>query len=116
MKIIKNDVEYKQALEDVDKLFNANVKKNTFEGDQLELLLLVIKDYEDKNYKIPHPNVIEVIKLKMKEMGVKNSDLVPFIGNKSYVSQILNNRKPLTVNMIKMFYQKFDIPASILLA
>lgn len=48
------------------------MKKNTFEGDQLELLLLVIKDYEDKNYKIPHPNVIEVIKLKMKEMVFLN--------------------------------------------
>ncbi len=115
MKIIKNEIEYQAALHKAALYFDNTPQKNTKEGDEFEVLLLIIKDYEDKHFVITAPNPIEIIKLKMKEMGLKNVDLVPLVGSKSYVSQVLNYRKPLTANMMKVFYQKYGVPASLLL-
>ena len=113
--IIKNKSQYNEALSNVDKLFDKGVKKSTPEGDALELLLLVIKDYEDKHYSIAPPDPISALKLTMQEKGLKNKDLIPFIGSKSYVSQILNKHKPLTAEIMKMLHKHLGIQAEILL-
>lgn len=113
---IKNESQYQKALETVDKMFNKKVKKGTPEGDQLEILLLLIKDFEDKHYPIAPPDPVEAIKIIMKERGLKNKDMTRFIGSKSYVSQVLRKKKPLTAQMMKILHKKLGIPAEILLA
>jgi HTH-type transcriptional regulator/antitoxin HigA len=114
IKILKNEREYDAALKQADELFTA--KPNTPQGEELALLLLVIKEYEDKHHAVLVPDAVAVIKMHMKEHGMKNKDLEPFIGSKGYVSQILNKHKPLTADMMRSLHQKLGIPANILLA
>ena len=79
-------------------------------------LCYVIKQYEDAHYPIPMPDPIDAIRLKMEEKGIKNKDLVGKIGNKGYVSAILNKKKPLTLEMVKIFHHQLGIPAEVLLS
>lgn len=114
IKILKNEREYEAALNYIDTIFDA--KPNTPQGEELALLLLVIKDYEEKHHEVAAPDAIEVVKLYMYEHGLKNKDLEPFIGSKSYVSQILNRQKPLTADIMRALHKQLGIPANILLA
>jgi HTH-type transcriptional regulator / antitoxin HigA len=114
VKVVKNEREYHTALKRADEIFHA--KPNTKEGEEFSLLLLVIKDYEDRHHAVPVPDPIEVLKIKMQEKGWSNKDLEPYIGSKSYVSQILNKRKPLTAEIMRVLHSKLGIPAQILLA
>jgi len=114
IKIIRNEREYSAAMKRADQIFDAH--PNTSAGEELALLLLVIKDYEDKHHAVPLPDPIEVLKLKMREEGLSNKDLIPLLGSKSYVSQLLNKRKPLTAEVMRVLHQKLGIPAQILLA
>jgi HTH-type transcriptional regulator/antitoxin HigA len=114
VKIIRNEREYNAAVKRADEIFDA--KRGTAKGDELSLLLLVIKDYEDRTHPVPVPDPIQALKIKMEEQGLSNKDLEPYIGSKSYVSQILNKRKPLTAEIMKMLHSKLGIPANILLA
>jgi HTH-type transcriptional regulator / antitoxin HigA len=116
LKIIKTKKQYQGYLDWVDKMFDKKVKPNTPEGEKLQVALLLIKQYEDVNYPIPIPDPIEAIKLKMHEMGLKNKDLVGEVGSKGYVSALLNKRKPLTLELARLFHQKLDIPAEVLLS
>lgn len=115
VKIIKNKKQYKEYLQRVDDLMNKKVKKNTPQGDQLELLLLLIKHYENENFPIDYPDPIDIIKLKMLEKGVRNKDLVGKIGSKGYISSILSKRKPLSLETAKIFKKELGIPAELLL-
>ena len=115
IKVIKNKKQYKEYLQKVDNLINKRVKKNTPQGDQLELLLLLIKHYENECFPIDYPDPIDIIKLKMLEKGVRNKDLVGKIGSKGYISSILSKRKPLTLDTAKIFKKELGIPADILL-
>ena len=114
IKVIKNERQYNTALKRADEIFNA--RANTPEGEELALLLLVIKDYEDQHHQVPVPDPIETLKLKMAEKGWSNKDLVPFLGSKSYVSQLLNKHKPLTAEVMRVLHRELGIPAHILLA
>lgn len=114
IKIIRNEREYNAAMKRADQIFDA--RSNTLAGDELALLLLVIKDYEAKHHAVPVPDPIEVLKLKMRDEGWTNKDLIPLLGSKSYVSQLLNKRKPLTAEVMRVLHQKLGIPAQILLA
>jgi HTH-type transcriptional regulator / antitoxin HigA len=116
LKIIKTKKQYQEYLDWVDKMFDKKVKPNSPEGEKLQVALLLIKQYEDVNYPIPVPDPIEAIKLKMHEMGLKNKDLVGEVGSKGYVSALLNKRKPLTLELARLFHHKLDIPAEVLLS
>ena len=116
LKIIKTKKEYEDCLSWVDKMFDKKTKINTPEGEKLQIALLLIKQYEDINYPIPTPDPIEVIKMKMIEKGLKNKDLVGKVGSKGYVSSILNKRKPMTLELAKLFHNELGIPSDILLA
>lgn len=116
LKIIKNSEEYQTYLDWVDEMFDKGIKKGSNEGDELEVALLLIKQYEDEHYVIPTPDPIEVIKLKMHEAGLRNKDLVGKIGSKGYISALLNKRKPLTLELAKWFHRELNIPAEVLLA
>jgi HTH-type transcriptional regulator / antitoxin HigA len=78
--------------------------------------LLLIKQYEDEHFPIQTPDPIEVIKLKMLEKGLKNKDLVGKIGSKGYVSALLNKRKPLTLEIARIFHNELGVSADILLS
>src|ERR1035438_715285 len=101
LKPIKTEKEYVIAMKVVDKLFEAKVNYESSAGQDLQILLLLIKDYEDKHYPVPSPDPIEAIKLKMLEKGLKSKDLISAIGSKGYVSQILNRKRPLTLEIVK---------------
>ncbi len=116
LKPIKTNKQYKELLSWIDEQFDKKVKRNTAAGDKLEIALLLIKKYEDDNFTIPMPDPIEVIKNKMNEQGLKNKDLVGIIGSKSYVSALLNKRKPLTLEIAKYFHKTLGISAEVLLA
>ena len=116
LKIIKTKKDYEDCLKWVDKMFDKKTKINTHEGEKLQIILLLIKQYEDKNYSIPIPDPIEAIKMKMMEKGLKNKDLVGKVGSKGYVSALLNKRKPMTLELAKLFHNELGIPSDILLA
>lgn len=113
-KVLKNEEEYNVALERTIEIFHS--EKGTPEGDELELLLLLVKDYEDKHYPILPLDPIEVIKLKLEEKGLKQKDLEHIIGSKGYVSQVLSGKKELTLKMVKGLHRYLGISADILLA
>lgn len=114
LKKIKNDNDYEVALERLEIIFDS--LPNTSEGDELEVLVLLIKEYEDRVHPVLPPDPIEVLKLTMQENGLKSKDLIPLIGSKSYVSQILNKKKPLTAEIMRMLHKTLGIPSDILLA
>ncbi len=116
LKIIKTKKQYEQYLDWIDVQFNNKVKSTTPQGEKLQVALLLIKQYEDANYSIPLPDPIDAIKFKMDELGVKNKDLVGKVGSKGYVSSLLNKRKPLTLELAKLFHQELNIPAEVLLS
>ena len=114
IKPIKNEEGYQKALVSAEKLWSA--KKNTDEGDQLELLLMTIDAYEAEHYPIPKLNPIDAIKYRMEENDLNQVDLVKYFGTKSRVSEVLNGKKQLTLKMAKSLYNDFGIPAESLLA
>jgi len=116
LKPIKTKKDYEAYLEWVDSLFDKKPKPNSPDGELLQVALLLIRDYEDKHFPIPVPDPIEAIKLKMEEKGLKNKDLVGKIGTKGYVSAVLNKKKPLTLELAKLFHRELGISANVLLS
>ena len=116
LKIIKTKKQYEQSLDWVDVQFEHKVKSNTPQGEKLQVALLLIKQYEDANYPIPLPDPIDAIKVRMVDLGLKNKDLVGKVGSKGYVSSLLNKKKPLTLELAKLFHQELNIPAEVLLS
>lgn len=116
LKVIKTKKQYEAYLNWVDEMFNKKIKPNTAEGNKLEVALLLIKQYEDTHYPIPMPDPIDAIRVRMEEIGLKNKDLVGKFGSKGYVSALLNKRKPLTLELARLFHQELNIPADILLS
>jgi HTH-type transcriptional regulator/antitoxin HigA len=112
-KVIKTEREYKKALKRAMEIFHA--EPNTPEDDELGVLLLLIKDYEDRTIQMPQLDPIEVIKLKMEERGLKNKDLEPIIGSKGHVSSILSGRREITLKMAQRLRDYFQLPAEIFL-
>ena len=116
LKPIKTNKEYETCLEWVDKQFEKKVKRNSPQGESLQVVLLLIKEFEDKNYPIPTPDPIDAIKIKMTEMGIKSKDLIGKIGSKGYISSILSKKKPLTLELARIFHRELGIPAEVLLS
>jgi HTH-type transcriptional regulator/antitoxin HigA len=113
IKPIKTDEDYYQALARLEEIFDAPI--NSKEGDEADILSLLIENYEDKYYPIEAPDPIEAIKIRMEEMNYKQKDLVGIIGGKSRVSEILNRKKKLTVEMIRKLTEILKLPSEILI-
>jgi len=112
IKPIKTEQDYDKALERLEQIFDAPI--NSKEGDEAEILSLLIENYENKYYPIEAPDPIEAIKIRMEEMNIKQKDLVGVIGGKSRVSEILNKKKKLTVDMIRKLEERLHLSASVL--
>ncbi|MEZ4775422.1 MAG: transcriptional regulator [Bacteroidia bacterium] len=110
---IKTDKDYYMALARMEEIFDAPA--NSPEGDEAEILSLLIEDFEDKFYPIEAPDPIEAIKIRMEELNYKQKDLVGIIGGKSRVSEILNRKKKLTVEMIRKLTEILKLPSEILI-
>lgn len=112
-KIIKTEAEYEAALQRLEVIFDA--KRDTPEGDELDLLSLVIDKYEKEHFPIDLPNPIEVIKYRMEQLGYKPKDLEEIIGLKSRVSEILNQKRKLTLVMVRKVHHALNIPTDLLI-
>lgn len=112
LKPIKSEIDYKNALERLEVIFDGKI--NSIEGDEAEILSLLIENYENEYYPIDAPDPIEAIKIRMEEMNLQQKDLVGIIGGKSRVSEILNKKKKLTVEMIRELEKLLQISASVL--
>jgi HTH-type transcriptional regulator/antitoxin HigA len=110
-KILKTETDYRNALTRLDEVIDAVM--GTSEGDELELLALLIKDYEEKNYPARLPDPVSMIKLRMEEMGLKNKDLVDIIGSESHVSSVLSRKRQITLEMARKLSKRLNIRASI---
>lgn len=113
IKPIKSELDYRNALNRLELIFDAAV--NTKEGDEAEILSLLIENYENEHYPIEAPDPIEAIKIRMEELNMRQQDLVGILGGKSRVSEILNKKKRLTVDMIRELEKKLEISASVLI-
>jgi HTH-type transcriptional regulator/antitoxin HigA len=108
IKPIKNEQNYNEALQKIEILMNAT--PNTPEMDELEVLTTLVEAYEEQHYKIETPDPIEAIKFRMEQEGLKQKDLVSIVGSKSRVSEILNRKRKLTIDMIRNLHKQFHIP------
>jgi HTH-type transcriptional regulator/antitoxin HigA len=113
-KVIKTEEEYDRANERVEFLMEIEPLNNTPEGDELDLLFVLIKNYDDENYPIPELDPIEVIKFFMKEKGLVRKDLENVIGDKTLVSRVLNKKRKLSLEMIRRLVEKLSIPIDLL--
>ena len=113
LKPIKTEADYRAALKRLEEIFDA--KLSTPESDELDILGLMVDDYENKYYPIEAPDPIEAIKIRMEEMHLKQVDLVPEIGGKSRVSEILNRKRRLTVEMIRKLATRLNLSANLLI-
>ena len=108
IKPIKNEKDYSQTLSYIESIINA--KPNTAQMDELEVLTTLVEAYEEQHYKIEAPDPIEAIKFRMEQEGLKQKDLVSIVGSKSRVSEILNRKRKLTIEMIRNLHKQLHIP------
>jgi HTH-type transcriptional regulator/antitoxin HigA len=113
IKLIKTEKDYDLALSRIDALMDA--KQGTPEGDELELLATLVEMYEEKHFPMDLPDPVEAIRFRMDQLGLKQQDLVPFIGSRGKVSEILNRKRKLTVGMMRSLHKNLGIPSDILL-
>ena len=110
---IKTEVDYRKALKRLETIFNAPI--GSADSDESDLLGLMVDEYEKKHYPIEAPDPIEAIKIRMEEMHLKQIDLVNEIGGKSRVSEILNRKRKLTVDMIRKLNRRLSLSPELLI-
>jgi HTH-type transcriptional regulator / antitoxin HigA len=110
MKVIRTEAQYDQALERVYELLQMHPVLNSPEGDELDVLSTLIESYEAIHHPMAASDPVAYLKYKMALMGLKQADMVPFIGEKSVVSKVLNHKRDLTLPMIKRLSQGLNIP------
>ncbi len=113
IKPIKAETDYTRALQTVEKLMTAI--KDTPEGDKLDVLVTLIEAYEEKHHPILPPEPVEAIIHQMESQGLSRKDLIPLIGSRARVSEILNKKRTLSINMIRKLQKGLGISAEILI-
>ena len=113
IKPIKTEKDYNQALERLETIFDA--KLGSAEGDELEVLGILIDQYENEHFPIGLPDPIEAIKFRMEQMGYNQNDLANIIGLKSRASEILNRKRKLSLEMIRQLHERLNIPTDVLI-
>ena len=113
IKPIKTENDYNQALQRLEIIFDAKV--GSPEGDELEVLGILIDKYENEKFPISLPDPIEAIKFRMEQMGYNQTDLAQIVGLKSRASEILNKKRKLSIGMIRKLTEKLHIPTEVLI-
>jgi len=114
-RIIRSETEYEAALDQIERLIDKKAAPGTPEGDELELLTVLVNNYETNRFGKATPDPIEAIKFRMEQASLRPRDLVPYIGSRSKVSEVLAGKRPLTLSMIKALHAGLGIPAGALL-
>lgn len=114
IKVIKTEEDYQKALKRLEVIFDAPI--DSPEGDEAEILSILIEKYEEGHYPIGPPDPIEAIKFRMEQMDMKKSDLADVIGYKSRVTEIFSKKRKLNLQMIRKLHDKLNIPYEILIA
>lgn len=112
-KIIKSEAEYKSVLARIEEIMDA--QPGTLDGDELELLSLLVEKYEELNFPLPSADPIDVIQYYIEQRGMKYKDLVGVIGDKTLVSKIVNRERKLNLRMVKSLHDSMKIPYALLL-
>lgn len=113
--LIKTEAQYKRYLDEVEELISADPLATSPEGERLSLLSLAIQDFEKNKFFFKKPTPIEAIRFRMDEQGLKQSDLMLYIGSKSKVSEILSGKRNLTIPMIRALNKHLGIPLNVLI-
>jgi HTH-type transcriptional regulator/antitoxin HigA len=112
-KLLKTKKDYDQALERLEVIFDA--KKGSKEGDELEILGMLIEQYENEHFPIDLPDPIEAIKFRMEQLGYTQTDFAKIVGLKSRASEILSRKRKLSLEMIRQLHDKLNIPTDVLI-
>lgn len=112
IKPIKTEDDYEAVLVRIEALFEA--KPNTPQGDELDVLITLVSAYEDEHYPIAAADPVEVIKHVMEAKGLEMNDMIPFIGSRSKVSEVINKKRSLSLNMIRRLSHGLHISADVL--
>ncbi|GAB7025582.1 helix-turn-helix domain-containing protein [Geotalea toluenoxydans] len=113
IKPIKSEADYEVTLKEIELLFDS--APDTPEGDRLEVLTTLVEAYEERRFAIPRPDPIEAIMYHMESRGLTRRDLEPYIGSRARVSEVLNRKRPLTMEMIRNIHKGLGIPAEVLI-
>ena len=108
IKPIKTEKDYKKAIKRLEEIFDS--RPGTNEGNELDILGILIEKYEDEHYPVSPPDPIEAIKFRMEQMGYQQKDLAEIMGSKGRVSEILNRKRKLSLEMIRNLHEKLNIP------
>lgn len=115
IKVIKTEQDYQEALKLAEELISHDPNPDSEEGEQLSLISTLIQDYEARIFPESLPNPIEAIKFRMEQAGLKPADLIPYLGSRSRVSEILSGKRQLTIDMIRALSEGLGIPAKVLI-
>ncbi|MCH8557635.1 MAG: helix-turn-helix domain-containing protein [Balneolia bacterium] len=110
---IHTEQDHQKALERIEEIFDA--RPGTAEGDELEILGILVDEYEKKHFPIEAPTPVEAIKFRMEQLGMEQKDLAKLLGSKSRASEILSGKRSLSLRQIKIMYRKLGIPAEVLI-
>ncbi|NEW82851.1 MAG: helix-turn-helix domain-containing protein [Mariniphaga sp.] len=111
---IKTEQDYQESIHRIEELWGS--KRDTPEGDELDLLCTLVESYEMAHYPIAPPDPIDAILFRMEQMGMTKTDMAKYLGSQSRVSEVLSRKRKLTLKMVKSLYKGLKIPAEILLA
>jgi HTH-type transcriptional regulator/antitoxin HigA len=110
---IHNEEDYQKALSRIEDIFDA--KPDSEKGDELEILGVLVDEYEENHFPIEEPNPIDAIKFRMDQLGMAQKDLAKVLGSKSRASELLSRKRPLSLQQIKILHKEMGIPAEALI-
>lgn len=105
---IRTEADYDKALANIERLWGS--KQGTSNGDRLDVLLVLVEDYESKHHRVDPPDPVEAIKFRMEQMNLTRKDLEPLIGTRGRVTEVINRRRPLSLAMIRKLHAGLRIP------
>ncbi|MCE7063571.1 type II toxin-antitoxin system HigA family antitoxin [Dyadobacter sp. CY343] len=112
---IKNNEQHEQALRQIYRLMQKDLVPDSVESDELEVLSILVQDYEKLNFQIPKPNPLEAIRFRLEQLGMSEKELSDILGFRSRKSEILSGKRKLSLGMIRKLNQALNIPAEILI-
>ena len=114
IKPIKNQQDYELAMVTIEKHWDA--QPGSIEADELDILATLIESYEKQQFKIEAPDPVAAIKFRMEQQGLSDKDLVPLLGQRSRVSEVLNKKRKLSISMIRNLHHQLQIPLESLIS
>ncbi|HLT42256.1 MAG TPA: hypothetical protein VKZ95_06080 [Sphingobacteriaceae bacterium] len=115
LRLIKNDAQYEDTLARIYELMQLDLQPDTNESDELEILSMLVKKFEDENYPVPEPTPLEAIKYRMEQMNISDAELSKILGARSRKSEILSGKRKLSLSMIRALKERLNISADILI-